>query len=230
VLPSISKVRLAAPGPFHLRAGATVSGEVTLLGDPGITPSDVYFVLSYGLSGLHLDPATGDFSFKPELPGDFIAEVEAFSRVTETCSTVLATTTLVFHVSPAQRVAPVPVGWQPLEVAAGERATFQLQAYDPEGGAVAYSLSSKGGLDASVDPATGLLKLAPKSTDAGSHTLQVTLSDGNASATYPLEVHVDEPSHVGAGYGPYLVMGAVVLLVAAVVWGGRRRAAGRPKP
>jgi len=225
-----SGVGLVVPGPFDLRADQTASGQVTVVRPPGQPTGEVHLVLTSGISGLEFDRSTGSFVFTPERAGEFIAEVEARVAGPDGSSTVLASAAIVFHVSPGQHRVPTPVGWQPIEVVAGERATFQLEAYDPEGGAIAYSLSSKGGLDASIDPATGLLRLDPKASATGSHTLQVTLSDGNASATYPLVVHVDERSISAAGYGPYLVMGAVVFLVAAVVWRGRRRATGRPKP
>jgi hypothetical protein len=225
-----SGISLVVPGPFDLRADQSASGQVTVVRPPGQPTNEVYLVLMTRITGLEFDQSTGSFVFTPERAGEFIAEVEARVAGPDGCRTVVASAAIVFHVSPGQHRAPMPVGWRPLEVAAGEEAKFQLPAYDPEGGAIAYSLSSKGGLDATIDPATGLLKLDPKASAAGSHTLQVTLSDGNASATYPLDVHVNERSHGGTGYGAYLVLGAVVLLVAAVVWGGRRRAAGRPKP
>jgi len=225
-----SGVGLVAPGPFYLRAGRSASGQVTIVLPPGQPTGEVYLVLMSGIMGLEFDQSTGSFVFTPERAGEFIAEVEARIAGPDDCRTVVASAAIVFHVSPGQHRAPMPVGWQPVEVAAGEVAKFQLPAYDPEGGAIAYFLSSKGGLDASIDPATGVLTFDPKASATGLHTLQVTLSDGNASATYPLEVRVTEGSHRGNGYGPYLVMGAVVFLVAAVVWRGRRRGAGRPKP
>ena len=225
-----SGVSLAVPGPFDLRADQSASGQVTVVRPPGQPTGEVYLVLMTGIAGLEFDLSTGSFVFTPERAGEFIAEVEARIAGPDDCRTVVASAAIVFHVSPGQHRAPMPVGWQPVEVAAGERATFQLPAYDPEGGAIAYSLSSKGGLDASIDPATGVLRLDPKASATGSHTLQVALSDGNASATYPLEVRVTEGPHRGTGYGPYLVTGAVAFLAAAVVWRGRRRASGRPKP
>ena len=112
------------------------------------------------------------------------------------------------------------MGWpEELRVAAGQRAVFQLQAEDMEGGTVIYALQPvSDGLGASIDPLTGVLTLRPGDDATGNYRIDVVLSDNISSRTLPIEVRVTEAPEAST---PVVLVGtvvAVVAIVAAALW------------
>ncbi len=223
-------VRLVSPGPVEVHVGATASGAVRIEPVDGGDASGVSLIAEGGPQGLLLDPFTGAFTFTPAVAGENIMTVRAVYDPGDGNATVaIASTTLVLRATSATDLPPGPVGWTRVRAAAGSTATVRLQAVDPEDGVVTFALAAPGGPLRPTVSADGLVTLDLADADTGDYTLELVLSDGNRSVTVPLEVEVT-PAPGGAGgtgYGPYLVLGAVAFLVAAVVWRARTLRRGR---
>jgi hypothetical protein len=126
---------------------------------------------------------------------------------------------LSFKVVPDAGLPPQPYGWKDLHVVEGEKVIIHLQAVDLEGGSVTYQLVSMDGLDASIDPTTGMLTIRPTDGDVGKHKVTVSLSDGTEVDDYVLQVFVTESPSSGTaiwlviGLGLALMFGAAIYLV-----------------
>ncbi len=197
---------------FHTaQQGDTVTGSLTMVnlgpGEPeeGLTVVD--------LSGNLLFEVTpeGDFTFQANLPGTYQVRV-GIHRADGTTESSWEGTILSFQVLPDPGWPPQAYGWPDLEVAEGDKARVHLQVLDLEGGKVTYELVDRDGLDASIDPDTGMLTIRPGDGDSGKHELTISLSDGTSSEDYVLQVFVTEPSSPGTAF--WIVVGLAIALVA----------------
>jgi hypothetical protein len=234
LLMDVPSVRLAAPGTVEARVGEVRMGTVRIEPIDGWATPDVQLVAEGAPDGFTLDTWTGTFNFTPTAAGENAVTVRALYVPGGLPGPIeVANATMLLRATDAADLPPVPVGWTKLKVAAGSTAEVRLQAVDPEGAAVTFELATPGGAlhpDVSTD---GLVRLDLAGAKVGDYELFMVLSDGSASANATLEVEVT-PSPGGGGgtgYGPYLVLGAVAFLVAAVVWRARtlRRERAPPK-
>jgi hypothetical protein len=129
--------------------------------------------------------------------------------------------TMVFHVSPDAGLPPQPYGWLDLRLVEGERAKVQLQAVDLEGGQVTFSIVDDGGLEASIDPASGMLKVHPDEGDTGKHEVVIRLSDGTNAEDTILNVYVAEAPST-SGLWVILVMLLVGAAMSGYIWWHRK--------
>jgi hypothetical protein len=201
-------------GAFHTAAqGDTVSGSLSIenLG-PGEAEEGLVIV---DLSGNLLFSITpeGEYTFDASVPGTYQARV-GIQRADGTSETKWEDTIVSFRVLPDAGWPPQPYGWPELEIVAEEKVTIHLQAVDLEGGPVTYELVDDDGLDATIDPVTGMLTLRPTQAEVGGHQVVVSLTDGTTKDEYVLQVFVtDEPA---SGTLLWLVLGLVIALIAVV--------------
>jgi len=226
-------VRLVAPSTVEARVDEASFGTIRIEPIDGSDVGDVQLISEGSPDSFALTIPTGRFVFAPTAAGESVVTVRALYDPGDGGDLVeLANTTMLLRASGAVDLPPAPVGWSKLKVAAGSTAQVRLQAADPEGAEVAFALAAPGGpLRPAVSP-DGLVTLDLSGADPDDYTLGIVLSDGNITTTVPLEVEVT-PSPGGAGgtgYGPYLVLGAVAFLVAAVVWRARTLRRGRDTP
>jgi hypothetical protein len=201
---------------FHTTTqGVDVTGDLAIVDlGPGEAEADLAIV---DLSGNLLFTVTpgGHYTFEANLPGTYLVRV-GIQRTDGTTETEWETTILSFKVLPDPGWPPQAYGWPDLEIAGGEKVTVHLQALDLEGGNVTYGLVNRDGLDATIDPATGMLTIRPGEGDSGKHQLTVSLSDGTSSEDHVLEVFVTESPSSGAALWIVVGLGVGLLGVAVV--------------
>ncbi len=220
------KVRIDGHEPYHVMVGDVVSGR--LVARDAVTGDvvDLPFTPLEGVDAGSFDNLTGEFSFEFSTPGVFTARFAVVLPVGQGPAVVLDDIVLSFFVEADHGQPPHAVDWPEFRVAEGSKARFQLQAEDPEGDGITYALTDDDGLDATIDPATGVLSISTREGDSGTHRLVVTLSDGVSEAEFGLDLVVTEAPTAGNGYG-VLVGLLVVLLAAGLVfwyWTSRTRA------
>jgi hypothetical protein len=211
------KVRIDGHEPYHMMVGDIATGKLvardTITGDV----VDLPFKQLDGVEAGSFDNETGEFSFEFSRPGVFTAGFVVYP-VHQGPGIILDEIILSFFVGVDHNQPPHAVDWPGFEVVEGSKGRFQLQAEDPEGDGITYSLSDDGGLNASIDPDTGVLTISTKGGDSGTHRLVVTLSDGVSEAEFGLDLFVTEVPIAGNGYG--VLVGLLVALLAAglVFW------------
>ena len=211
--------RLLLVGEAFLTAteGDTVTGTLSIsnLG-PGEVEEGLVIV---DLSGNLLFTMTpeGRYTFEAVMPGTYQVRV-GIQRQDGSTEDSWEDAVLSFSVSPGAGLPPQPYGWTDIHVAEGQKATVHLQAVDLEGGTVTYELTGRDGLEASIDPATGMLTIRPGEDDVGKHTLTLFLTDGTESEEFVLQVYVTEPP--SSGLALWIVLGMAVVLIAGavVIW------------
>jgi hypothetical protein len=156
----------------------------------------------------------GEYTFEARVPGRYNNRV-SIQREDGSSEGSWEDAVLWFSISPEAGLPPQPYGWTDIHVVEGKKAVVHLQAVDLEGGTVTYQLTSKDGLKASIDPATGMLTLEPGDEDVGKHTLTLSLTDGTETDDYFLQVYVTEPP--SSGIALWIVLGLAVVLVAGAV-------------
>ena len=234
LLKDVPSVRLVAPGTVEARVNATSEGTVRIEPVDGCDVTRVRLIVEGAPDGFTINPTTGAFMFTPVTEGECVVTVRALYTL-GTLDPVyeLANATMLLRAT-GPNLPPAPVGWTKLKVAAGSRAEVRLQAVDPEGANVTFELATPGGDALHPDVSSdGLVRLDLSGAKASDYALEIILSDGAATTNATLEVEVMPApgGSGGTGYGPYLVLGAVAFLVAAVVWRARtlRRERAPPK-
>jgi hypothetical protein len=207
------RLRIAGGSMHTALQGDTITGSLSIenLG-PGTPEADLVMM---DLSGNLLFSITpeGEYSFDASVPGTYQVRV-GIQRVDGTSEANWEDTFVSFQVRPDAGWPPQPYGWPELEVVAGEEVTVHLQAVDLEGGTVTYELVDGDGLDATIDPVTGMLTLRPTQVEAGKHQVVVSLTDGSSTDDYVLQVYVtDEPA---SSTTLWLVLGLIVSLIVVV--------------
>lgn len=221
-----TRLRIVADTVYALAEGATATGhlEVEDLG-PGQVGGVSVVELEDDPDFQLLDG--GDFQFQGRLPGTHLVHL-GLQRADGTTDAGWQGLTLMFVVRPGAGLPPQAYGWMELRVAEGQEAKHQLQAVDLEGGKVTFGLVSDDGIDATIDPDTGVLTLRPGKGDVGKHTLSVSLSDGTSTEEVALDVYVTEAPSSGSLWGIAVVVVclAAALLVALFLWLRQRRMEG----
>jgi len=186
----VSRMRLVGDTYHLLDQATTVAGEIQVenLG-PG--PAVDVELIEIGDHPDFVLLEDGEFTFTGRLPGVHLVSL-GLQRANGTTEEIWQGITIMFQVEPNVGEAPYPNGWVDLHVVEDQKAEYQLQALDLEGGVVTYSILSDDGLGATVDPVTGLLTLRPAEGDLGEHEVIITLSDGTMDDTAILMVYVTE--------------------------------------
>ena len=215
---SAPRLRLAGETFHTATEGGTVTGSLSIenLG-PGEVEEGMVIV---DLSGNLLFTITPDgaYAFEAAVHGIYQVRV-GIQRGDGTTEHSWQGAILSFQVTPDAGLPPQPYGWKDLHVVEGQKVIIHLQAVDLEGGSVTYLLVSRDGLDASIDPTTGMLTIRPTDGDVGKHKVTVSLSDGTEVDDYVLQVFVTESPSSGTaiwlviGLGLALMFGAAIYLV-----------------
>ncbi len=211
------RLRLAGQTLHTTIQGVDVTGNLSIVDlGPGEAEDGLSVV---DLSGNLLFTVTpeGEYTFEANLPSTYHVRV-GIQRADGTSENSWETTILSFRVLPDGGFPPQAYGWPDLEIAEGEKVTVHLQALDLEGGDVTYTLVHRDGLDASIDPVTGMLTLRPGGGDGGKHQLTISLSDGMSSEEYVLQVFVTEAPSSGAVLWIVIGLGAACVFGGAVYW------------
>jgi RHS repeat-associated protein len=87
-------------------------------------------------------------------------------------------------------VGPTLARVGPLTVMPGHRLAVPLQASDPDGDPIAFSLQSSGPMPTSTLQSDGTLVFTPTPSDVGSYEFTVVASDGHLQATQPVSLTV----------------------------------------
>jgi hypothetical protein len=208
------RLRLAGETFHTATQGADVTGSLSIVNlGPGKAEDGLSIVDLSGNLLFSITPG-GDYTFEANVPGTYQVRV-GIQRADGTSEPSWEPTILSFKVLPDSGWPPQAYGWPDLEIAEGEKVTVHLQALDLEGGSVTYELVDGDGLDASIDPDTGMLTIRPGEGDGGRHRLTVSLSDGTSSEEYVLQVFVtDAPT---SGKALWIVVGLGVGLLAVGV-------------
>ena len=147
-------------------------------------------VMTYSLStfpdGMTINPSTGVISWTPTTTGNFEVTVEVSDGelvATQSFSIVVGT----------DNQAPVITPIHDTTVTAGENFTYPVEATDPEGDVMTYSLSTfPDGM--TINPTTGVINWTP--TAVGNFEVTVVVSDGELSDTQSFTVEVIAPRRV----------------------------------
>jgi hypothetical protein len=211
---SAPRLRLAGQTLHTATQGDTVNGSLSIekLG-PGGAEDDLFIVDLSGNLLFTITPS-GQYTFEASVPGAYQVRV-GIQRTDGTTEGNWEDTLLSFKVLPDAGWPPQPYGWPDLEIVAGDKVTVHLQAVDLEGGPVTYEVVDHDGLDATIDPVTGMLTLKPTDGETGMHRVTVSLSDGNSQDDYVLQVFVTEDP--ASGTTLWLVLGLVVALILVVI-------------
>ena len=186
----VARMRLVGDTYHLLTQATTVAGEIEVenLG-PG--PATEVELVQVEDNPDFILLGDGQYSFTGRLPGVHLVKL-VLQRADGSTEAAWQGITIMFQVEPAVGEAPYPYGWVDLHVVEDQKAEYQLQALDLEGGVVTYSIVSDDGLGATVDPVTGLLTLRPAQGDLGKHEVVIMLSDGTLDDTATLTVYVTE--------------------------------------
>lgn len=196
-------------------SGADDDGDVLTYGIEGVNDDDQDGVVSVvGASGtLEVNIATGDYTFTPnDAAMESLKEddSETFS-VTVTDGGGLVEGDLIVSVAGANDTPELIVPLVDRAAAIGEVFSAQVNFSDRDAGDV-LTYSAVLGNDAAlppwltIDPATGVLVGTPALADTGVLTIEVTASDGTASASDTFVLTVGRPPIVGTA-GPNTLKG-----------------------
>ena len=99
-------------------------------------------------------------------------------------------TIVVSTANHAPVITPIPDA----SITAGETFTYTVEATDPEGDVLAYSLTTNPSTNMAINPTTGLISWTP--TAVGSYRVTVKVSDGELSDSQNFTIEVTAPNRV----------------------------------
>ncbi len=187
--------------------------------DPDVPANKLTFSLDPGApAGAEVDPSTGLFSWTPyETQGGQVFSIVV--RVTDD-GTPSASATRTFNVTVDEvNNPPVVAQLGPQEVDEGQRITVQVQATDPEGGPLLYSLGGNPPEGVGIDPGTGVIRWTPTEAQGpGTYPLIVRATEKGGAAlqgqmTFGITVReVDQPPVLAPIADVIVEEGSVVVL------------------
>ncbi|MDP3881075.1 MAG: Ig domain-containing protein [bacterium] len=192
VPPPVNTLRVSCEvSETRIDAGDRVTYEVEISG--GRAPYDIEW------EGDHRDVDGEDddrFSVRYDREGRFEAEVTVRdangNRDSDQCRDVRVEKEDIFIPSPSNR-APVITSVAPTTANTGVTYIYDVNAFDPDGDSIFYSLSS-GPAGLTINPSTGLIQWLPSFAQGNqSHFVSVVASDGRATATQSFSIFVNRP-------------------------------------
>ena len=134
-----------------------------------------FSLLSSPRGGMSLDSATGLLRWTP-VAGDAGASVRVAIQVSDGQGNA-ATQTFSIEVSAAVPNQPPVINSRPTFVATvGQEYAYDVVAFDPEHGALAYSLGASP-VAMTIDPASGAIRWTPAAQESGAHLVTIEVRD-----------------------------------------------------
>jgi parallel beta-helix repeat protein len=166
--------------------GADYTYRITTTGGDGGT---LIHDLTTAPDGMDVDPETGIISWTPTATqaGNHDVTIQV-TDASGSSDTQTFTITVAEEANMAPEITSTPVTTS----TEGERYTYQVEAEDANNDTLTYSLTT-GPDGMTMDEATGVIHWTPSGTQAGSHDIVITVSDGrDGSDTQSFAIDVEE--------------------------------------
>ena len=147
--------------------------------------------LTYDLTdspaGMTIDENNGTISWTPATAGSFDVTVEVSDGELSDVQTFTITVSEPEPINQSPIIASIPVTY----VIIGETYTYTIEATDPDGDTLTYSLTTDPSTDMTIDENNGTISWTPAT--AGSFDVTVEVSDGELSDVQTFTITVSEP-------------------------------------
>jgi len=152
--------------------------------DPDEGNTLIFSLTTDPLTNMIIDSTTGVISWTPNTTGDFEVTVEVSDgELTDTQSFTISA-------SEPPNQAPIITPILDATITVGETFTYTVDATDPDGDELNYSLATNPSTDMSIDENSGVISWTP--TAIGSYEVTVEVSDGSESTTQSFTITVDK--------------------------------------
>jgi len=152
--------------------------------DPDEGDTLIFSLTTNLYTNMTINPSTGVISWTPNTTGDFEVTVEASDgELTDTQSFTIT-------VAEPPNQAPVITSAPVTSVTLGDTYNYPVEASDPNGDDLTYSLATNPSTDMSIDENSGVINWTP--TAIGSYEVTVEVSDGSESTTQSFTITVDK--------------------------------------
>ncbi|MEK7094055.1 MAG: Ig domain-containing protein [Patescibacteria group bacterium] len=164
------------------------------------------FSLLSAPAGMTIDSGTGLISWTPDAAQVSLTAYAVEVQVTDSTSTISSSYQLLVS---GENLSPFFVGWNPVITAtATQPYSYDVQAFDPEGDPLIFSLVSSTPAGMTINASSGLIEWTPTSSQATStpYIVTVQLSDPTHTLSEDFEIVVSEATSTGGGnLSPFFV-------------------------
>ncbi|MBA7583751.1 hypothetical protein ES708_25699 [subsurface metagenome] len=174
--------------------------------------------LTYSLTvkptGMAIDPATGLIKWTPTAKGNYAVVVKVSDEALDITQSF---TIVVSDAPPPVNHAPIITSIPNLTSLVGIQYTYTIEATDPDGDTLTYSLTTKpSGM--AINPANGFIWWVPTSAQVGSRSVTVKVSDGVLFDTQSFIIKVSEPSVPPTNQAPIIISTPVTTATVGVTY------------